>query len=99
MPPLACVGTAAASMGTVPPRASADSSGSNIRRSMKISIVVPASNGLRLFGSSVTAMRSTPACDHGWRMPGAESFFVHPAKHATTAANSAVAAFIALLLR
>ena len=86
-------------MGTVLPRASAESSGSNIKRSMKISIVVPASNGLRFFGSSVTAMRSTPACVQEWRAPGAEPFFVHPAKHATTAANIAVAAFIALVLR
>ena len=53
MPPFSSVGTRAASMGTGLPFGSAVSSGSNIRRSMKTSVVFEFSSGLRFFTSAL----------------------------------------------
>src|ERR1700693_4555019 len=90
MPPFDWEGTSAANIGTGFPRPSAESSGSNMRRVMNPSVVVAESNGLSVWGSSLTATRSPPAFVHEWRPSARLPFFEQPVAAVPAADNNAI---------
>ena len=56
--------------------------------------VVPASSGLRFFGSSPIATRSTPGCVHEWRAPWYAPCLEQPELATARASSNAAGIFI-----